>query len=288
MDRKKILLHFDTDSQPSVFDTVVAYDSGVDHLMPLANVSSDQVESLVEGAIYTRPPKQKKNTAIFVGGSDLAEGESLFQAVQQVFFSKFRVSLMLNSNGCNTTAAAAVALMTQAQSVADQTALVLAGTGPVGQRTAALLALEGAKVRLTSRRLDRAEAACQAIQTRFNCEIQPLAVSDDASTQAGLDAAHIVVSAGKAGVELLAEDAWRDHPTLEMLVDISTARPTGIGGLKASDKGKERGGKLSFGGLGIGAMTLKVHQACVAKLFERNDQVFDAVEVYAMAKELRG
>ena len=30
---KKLLFQFDTDTQPSVFDTVVGYDGGADHVM---------------------------------------------------------------------------------------------------------------------------------------------------------------------------------------------------------------------------------------------------------------
>jgi predicted metalloprotease with PDZ domain len=62
----------------------------------------------VEGAIFTRPPKEKKNTAIFVGGSDMAAGQALFNTIQSYFFAGFQVSVMLDSNGSNTTAAAAV------------------------------------------------------------------------------------------------------------------------------------------------------------------------------------
>ena len=68
---KKLLFQFDTDSHPSVFDTVVAYDGGADHVIGHAGLTPDQVGALVDGTIFTRPPKEKKNTAIFVGGSDM-------------------------------------------------------------------------------------------------------------------------------------------------------------------------------------------------------------------------
>jgi hypothetical protein len=41
-------------------------DGGADHVIGHAKLNPDNVRALVEGAIFTRPPKEKKNTAIFV------------------------------------------------------------------------------------------------------------------------------------------------------------------------------------------------------------------------------
>ncbi|MBW6452961.1 MAG: methylenetetrahydrofolate dehydrogenase, partial [Methyloprofundus sp.] len=157
---KKLLFQFDTDPYPSVFDTVVAYDGGADHVIGHGNLTPENVRALVEGAIFTRPPKDKKNTAIFVGGSDIAAGQALFNAVQSYFFPGFQVSVMLDSNGSNTTAAAAVAKLASSGSLSGKQAVVLAGTGPVGQRAAVMLAKEGAHVTIVSRSLANSEKAC--------------------------------------------------------------------------------------------------------------------------------
>ena len=52
------------------------------------------------------------------------------------------------------------------------------------------------------------------------------------------------------------------------------------------DKGKDRNGKQAFGALGIGGLKLKLHRACIAKMFESAEAVFDAEEIYALAKEM--
>lgn len=283
---KKLLFQFDTDPIPSSFDGVVAYDGGADHLLSFPNINPDNVEGIVHGAIFTRGGKDKQNTAIFVGGSNLAQGEILFDAVQNIFFSGFRVSVMLDSNGCNTTAAAAVARITRLGAVAGKKAVVFAGTGPVGQRGAVLLAQEGAEVILTSRRMDRAEAACAAMSQRFSVGLTPMEVSDAASTQAALEGAQIVLTAGASGIELLPESLWQANHTLEILADINTVPPLGVGGLDMMDKGEVRHGKKCVGGLGIGSLKLKIHRAAIARLFEANNQVFDAQEIYTLAKEL--
>ena len=225
---KKLLYHFDTDTIPSVFDSVVAYDGGADHVTQLGGINEQNCSGLVEGAIYTRAPKDKKNTAIFIGGSDLLAGQKLFQAVQNEFFSNFRVSIMLDSNGCNTTSAAGVALLDKATNLQGKTAVVLAGTGPVGQRAAVLLASSGAKVRLTSRKQSRSVEACEEMQKRFGVEMTPMQASDDDSITKALDGAHVVFGAAKAGIQLLNAQQWQNHPTLELIADVGTSQILGF------------------------------------------------------------
>jgi hypothetical protein len=283
---KKLLFQLDTDPIASAFDGVAAYDGGIDHLMAFPGMSPDNVEGTVHGAIFTRGGKNKQYTAIFVGGSNLAQGEALIDAVKKIFFSNFRVSLMFDSNGCNTTAAAAVAQITTAGSLAGKKAVVLAGTGPVGQRGAVLLAQEGAEVILTSRKLDRAEAACQHTGERFGVSLTPMQVSDAESTQAALAGAQVVLAAGAAGIQLLPQVLWQDNPTLEILADINTVPPLGIEGVDMMDKSQDRDGKKCFGGLGIGGLKMKVHRAAISQLFEANDQVLDAEAIHALAKAL--
>ena len=103
-----ILIQLDTDEQVSTFDSVVAIDSNVDHLLRHNCVEPLAVRELVHGAMFTRGGDALKNTAIFVGGSDILDGEEVFDAVRNSFFGPVRVSVMLDSGGCNTTASAAV------------------------------------------------------------------------------------------------------------------------------------------------------------------------------------
>ena len=54
MSLKKILVCLDADPQPSVFDGVVAVDSGVDFLFRHGGVTPGQVRDLAYGAMFTR------------------------------------------------------------------------------------------------------------------------------------------------------------------------------------------------------------------------------------------
>src|SRR3954471_13977840 len=102
MTNPNILIQFDTDAQPSIFDAVVAVDSGAAQLFRHGGVTPENVRDLVYGAIFTRGMEDLKSTAIFVGGSDVAAGQRLLAKVEQTFFGPMRVSTMLDSNGANT------------------------------------------------------------------------------------------------------------------------------------------------------------------------------------------
>lgn len=285
---KKLLYQLDTDSLPSVFDNVVGYDGGADHVTALSSVSAANVGGLVEGAIFTRAPKDKQNTALFIGGGNMTEGQAVLDAVRDKFFGKFRVSVMFDCNGCNTTAAAAVAWLTHEQSVAGQRAVVLAGTGPVGQRAAALLALEGAEVALTGRRIEGTRSACEAVKARFGADVEPIAAATHAERARALEGAHIVLATGAAGTPLLEAHHWRLSDTLRLVADANATPPAGIEGVDAPHRGAESHGKVLYGALGFGALKLALHRACIGQLFERNDAVLDAEEIYALAKTMVG
>ncbi|MCX7096799.1 MAG: NADP-dependent methylenetetrahydromethanopterin/methylenetetrahydrofolate dehydrogenase [Methylococcales bacterium] len=283
---KKLLFQFDTDTHPSVFDTVVGYDGGADHVIGHGGLMPENVTGLVEGAIFTRAPKDKKNTAIFIGGSDMVAGQKLLAAVQRCFFGGFQVSVMLDSNGSNTTAAAAVAKLAASGTLAGKKAVVLAGTGPVGQRAAAMLAMEGANVSITARKMERAVVACDNMKRRFGVDITPLEAADNNARAIAITDAQIVLATGAAGVELLTVEQWQANTSLEMIADANATPPLGIGGTDMMDKGELRHGKIIWGAIGFGTLKLALHRACVGKLFEDNKQVLDAENIFALAKEM--
>ena len=283
---KKLLFQLDTDPHAAVFDTVVGFDGGADHVIGHGGCTPDNVRALVDGAIFTRSPKEKKNTALFIGGSDMVAGEKLLDAVQKVFFSSFRVSIMLDSNGSNTTAAAAAAKLLGSGGVAGKKVVILGGTGPVGQRAAVMLTGEGADVVLCSRGQERAEATCAAIKDRFGTDIIPLGTATGEDRARAVEDAQIVIATGAAGVQLLDREAWENNPSIEMLADANATPPLGIEGVDMMDRGEVRSGKTCWGAIGFGTLKLALHRACIAKLFESNDKVLDAEEIFALAKTM--
>ncbi|HWX27290.1 MAG TPA: NADP-dependent methylenetetrahydromethanopterin/methylenetetrahydrofolate dehydrogenase [Steroidobacteraceae bacterium] len=283
---KKLLYQFDTDALPSVFDNVVGYDGGADHVSAYGGVSAKNVGGLVEGAIFTRGPQDKKHTAIFIGGGNVAEGEAVLAAVRKKFFAKFRVSVMFDCNGCNTTASAAVAWLAHGRSLAGKRAVVLGGSGPVGQRAAVLLAREGVQVAIAGRRREVVQAACDSIHARFGIVVEAIEAPSGAERGAAIEGAQIVLATGAAGIPLLDEKQWQSSAALELLADANASPPAGIEGVGQSDRGVSKHGKILFGALGFGALKLALHRACVARLFEQNDLLLDAEEIYAVAKTM--
>ena len=141
---RNLLLQLDSSRHPSVFDQVVAYDGGADEIMSYGGVTPEDVRDLVHGCMFTRGAKDLKHTAIWIGGNNMSQGEQLLAMAVDAMFAPLTVSVMLDSNGSNTTAVAAVVKIEQAVgNVAGKKAVVLAGTGPVGQRAAGLLAMGG-------------------------------------------------------------------------------------------------------------------------------------------------
>jgi methylenetetrahydrofolate/methylenetetrahydromethanopterin dehydrogenase (NADP+) len=285
---KKVLLQLDTDQHPSPFDAIVAHDAGVDVLLSHGDVTPDAVRDLVQGAFFTRAPGDS-SMAVWVGGSDVGEGEKLLDEVQATYFGPFRLSTMLDSDGCNTTAATAIALIAKDRDLAGRRAVVI-GVGPVGLRSASLLAQEGCDVLAItipadvlgtdSYRRPRGLAAAERL------EIDAREVKDRSEMEAALEGANIVLAAGPAGVELLREEVWGASPTIELLVDYNAAEPLGIEGVEAGDDLVDRDGKLVLGALGVGGHKMKTHKACVRQLFERSDLVLNADGVYAVARDI--
>jgi hypothetical protein len=140
MAASRILIQLDCDPQPSTFDAVVAVDAGAEVLLRHGNVTPEAAVPLVHGAMFTRGGADLASTAIFVGGSDVAAAEAVFARVRKTFFGPVRVSVLLDPAGANTTASAAVVAagrhlpLGEPAAAATLRAVVLGGTGPVGQR----------------------------------------------------------------------------------------------------------------------------------------------------------
>jgi len=285
---KKLLLQLDTSPLPSVFDRVVAHDGGADDVMSYGGITPETVRDLVHGCIFTRGPKDLRNTAIFVGGTDMAAGERLLAAARKAFFGPMRVSVMLDSNGSNTTAVAAVVKVIEAAGgdVKGARAVVTAGTGPVGMRAAGLLAKAGAEVTITSRR--EVEAAfLEGLQKRFGGTIRAVTMTGAAQAASVLDGAALLISAGPAGVCMVPRAAWAGRTGLRVAADLNAVPPAGIDGIDVQDNGVDRDGVAVFGALGVGGLKMKIHKACIARLFESNDAVLDAESIADVAQALR-
>ena len=283
---RKLLLQLDTSPHPSVFDRVVAYDGGADEIMSYGGVTEDTVRDLVHGAIFTRGPKDLHNTAIFIGGTDMAAGERLLKAVQETFFGPMRVSVMLDSNGSNTTAVAAVVKLQQARRRRRAGAR---SSPPAPVRSACARPACSRRPAPTSpsprARPKAAPSSSSDIKQRFG--------GDGASRSrwptrrrrpAVLEGCELLLSAGGSASSWSRATRGRDAPGCVAAADLNAVPPLGIEGIEATDNGVERDGVKTYGALGVGGLKMKIHKACIARLFERNDLVLDAETILEVAR----
>ncbi len=294
---KRILIQLDCDPQPSTFDAVVAVDAGADVLLRHGSVTPESVVPLVHGAMFTRGGSDLAATAIFIGGSDVVAAEAVHDRVLKTFFGPVRVGTMLDPAGANTTASAAVVAASRHLPLSDREtagrlrALVLGGTGPVGQRVARLLARKGVSVTVASRNLARAAEVCARIAAAVgDARLEPVEMLGEASAArpfgTAVAAADLIVAAGAAGVTLLDAAGRGLARNARVLIDLNAVPPAGIDGIVATDKAKADQGCVCYGALGVGGTKMKIHRAAIARLFESPTVALDAEELLAIGEQL--
>ena len=196
----------------------------------------------------------------------MADGEALFKAVRKKFFANFRVSVMLDSNGSNTTAAAARGLA-GARPLARRQARRGAGRhrpggparrGDAGERRCARgdhqpHAGRGHRQR---RRPSRARQD-RGRRHRRRSTTPPARAPSRARTSCSPPARPVSRCSTRP--------RGSDHPQLELLSDANATPTLGIEGIDMMDKGAQRHGKTVFGAIGFGALKIALHRACIAR-----------------------
>ena len=283
---KHILIQLDCDPQPSTFDAVVAVDAGADVLLRHGGVTPETVEPLVHGAMFTRGGDDLQATAIFIGGSDAAAAEAVAERVRRTFFGPVRVGVLVDPNGANTTASAAVLAAARHVAIGPGCrAVVLGGTGPVGQRVARLLAGKAAQVTLASRSPAKAADAVGRIEAAVP-QAKVSAVTDGGPLAAAIAAADVIVAAGAAGVTLLDEAGKRRASAARVIIDLNAVPPAGIEGVLATDKARPDGQAVLYGALGVGGTKMKIHKAAIARIFTDTSAFLDAEDLLAIGEQL--
>lgn len=283
---KKILVYLSNESQPSLFDLIVAYDSDVDAVIPFGNITTDDVTDMVYGCIFTRRPKKLVNTAILFGGDDSDLADKMMKKAKKTFFGDFKVSIMADPNGNSTTSAATVAkIKDKIEDLKGKKAVVLAGTGPVGERVSVLLTREGVNVILTSRKQEKAEKVCNKIKEKYDRDVTPLQVSNDEECLNVVKDAEIVVATGKAGIQLMSKNVWSQCPSIKVMADANAYPPAGIEGVEVADDAKDLEGKCVFGAVAIGDLKTKAMRDVIRKMYEEKGAYMDLEKIYDITWE---
>jgi len=293
---KKVLIYLSMEKYASPFDLIEAYDSDVSDLVvvPYTGVDVDDVPGLINDTIFPRHPKDLVNTAVFIGGHDVVKGDEMMDKAVEQMFDPFKISIVADTDGSNTTATGTVVKIKEAiekkgESLKGKKAIIFAGTGPVGLRIGALLVKEGAEVAVTSRGIDRAMAAIEKVKKVYHAELTPYEVrSDEATLNALKDfQPNIVVTTGPPKICIVKREIWEQFDSIEVMADVNAYPPYGVEGVDANDNGVdiEGTGKLGIGALRIGTVKNDVQKKIVKKLFEKKGQVIGLEDIYAAAFE---
>jgi hypothetical protein len=289
--KPKTMLHVSPDPQPSVFDSIVAVDAGVEHVLQYANVTPQQIQDIVHGAIFTRGVDDLKSTALFIGGNDVDAAGALFDEAKKCFLGSLRVSLMADPNGCNTTAAATVRTLVKHIDLAGKNVTILGATGPVGTRIARLIARsstseDSPQINLCSRDFAKAKKACDGLSKMIpHGKFIPYQQGRSGNSDSPTCNADIIISAGAAGIQLMDSD-WQKLEKLQVVIDLNAVPPAGILGIHPTDDSKIFDGKVCYGAVGIGNLKMKIHRHAVVRLFQTNESAFEAEEIFAISENI--
>lgn len=280
----------------SPFDVNMALDAGYDAAIPYTNVALDEVGSLVQDAIFSRPPKTGVRTGMFIGGKNAILALDMLSAAKKALVPPFGISFFADPAGSFTTAAAMVACVEKIlidkknRNLKDLKVAIFGATGVVGFSSAVIAALEGADVTLVGHDgVKRVSDAQREIKARFQAEVGVADGSDDAKKAEILMQAEAALCAGRAGVRILSSAQLAQAQRLLIVADVNAVPPSGVEGLDVMANGTELTprGALGIGPLAIGNIKYKTESGLFQRMIAATKPVtFDFRDAFQLAREL--
>ncbi|MGZ8218834.1 NAD(P)-dependent methylenetetrahydromethanopterin dehydrogenase [Methylomagnum sp.] len=298
---KRTVLHMlDPGLHVSPFDINMAVDAGFDRIFPFDNVKLEQVNGLVQDAIFSRGPTGVKRTGVFIGGRDLSLALDMLDTAKKAMVPPFEVSVMADPSGAFTTAAALVACVEKQLKLKHGLDLkglcgvVYGGTGPVGIATGVIASLAGMDVKLVDPfNINNALDKASEYNARCGASLKGTYASSDADKARLIVHADIVFCTAKAGVQVLNADILSDAKKLKVAGDINAVPPLGIEGIKRMHNGEplvhaiNSPGAVGIGSLAVGDVKYKLQNALLAYLLKAEKPVFlDFREAFERARGL--
>ncbi len=282
----------------SPFDVNMALDAGYDAVAPYVSVELKEVADLVQDAIFSRPPDRGARTGVFIAGKDAILALDMLEAAKKAQTPPFEASLFADPAGSFTTAAAMMAHLEKllktkhARGLKDLHLAIFGGTGVVGFSTAVIAALEGAKVTLAGHDgLERVSARAAQIQARFHVAVDVADGSTEARKTAIVEGAQAVISAGKAGVQILSAAQIAGAKNLLVVADANAVPPAGVEGLELFASGSPIGASaaLGIGPLALGNTKYKTEAGLFQRMVGASKPVcYDFRDAFALAREIHG
>jgi methylene-tetrahydromethanopterin dehydrogenase len=160
----------------------------------------------------------------------------------------------------------------------------------VGFCAAALAAREGALVTIVGYDgIDRVTRIAAAIRKRFDVEVTPADGSTESAKSSLVEAAEVVLSAGKAGVQVISREQLQSAAALLIAADVNAVPPAGIEGVAVNADGDrlDAGQAVGIGPLAIGNIKYKVESGLFRKMIESGKAVaYDFRDAFSLARDI--
>jgi methylene-tetrahydromethanopterin dehydrogenase len=207
----------------------------------------------------------------------------------------FETSVIIDPRGAYTTAAAVVAKVEHGgknvgmSSLKGEKVIILAGTGPVGRVTAKLFANLGCRVYITSRKKEKAEAIAKEVSDECGIKITGIQVSNQEEVYEGIKDCPIIITTGKAGVELISKETLKKLEGTRLITDINAVPPPGVAGLKPKyDLRKLLPDIYGIGALVVGDLKYRLEHEILDDAQKKEKGVFDYNYAFEKARKLLG
>ena len=261
MSSKPLIMHMITTAKNlSPFDVNMAYDAGWDKCVPYISIETNEVEGLVQDAIFSRPPGINK-TGIFVGGRDPHKAIEMLNICKKSLVPPFTLSGFADPSGAFTTAAGMIAKVENAlknnfdKDFSGQKVVVFGGTGPVGCIAGVLAASAGAEVVIMGRKKEKCEELAQFCKENYLDSSAVITGAANEEFDSQISEVDVVLASGAAGIQLVSEGQLKVATNLKVAADVNAVPPSGVAGLDAMQDCKELTASSS-GAVGIGALAI--------------------------------
>jgi len=289
---KKIMYFLTPGTHISPFDVTLAVDAGFELVLPFTKVPPNKIATMIQDAIFCRPPKRFNETGIFIGGRDVDLATDMFQNAKNAMIAPYEVGVLADPNGAYTTSASIVALIEKVlqdhtrQGLQGRQVAVL-GTGPVGLCTAILATQQGATVKLCSLMADDDQRSALQFCDRYNAHVDWASAQTHEERALAIQDAEVVICAARAGIRVL-DDSLLQTKNLVLVADTNAVPPSGVVGIGLHDLGAivDHAGIrfLSIGPLAIGQLKYKTQFGLFQKIqYSNQAALIDFPDAYAFA-----
>jgi methylene-tetrahydromethanopterin dehydrogenase len=261
--KKTSILHLITAAKnASPFDVNMAFDAGYEKIMPYTDVTLKEVIALTQDAIFSRSPSGIKQEALFFGGRDIHLALDMQKEARSAMFKPFEISTFSDPSGAFTTAAAMVAkveahLRLSQQTLSEQSIAIFGASGTVGSTAALIAARQGAKVKMMAHSsVASMQSYADDMMQRYDVQLEVVDGSTEEAKVAVLQQVSVALSAGPAGVRVLAPSHFVQSQTLQVVADVNAVPPLGVEGVDVMANGVNVGDSqiVGFGALAIGRL----------------------------------